>query len=220
GDVSINYGLFDMWMIKLNNEGEIEWDFTLGTTSQDYGQAIIQTSDGGFLVGGTSTLAGGGNLDCKNHGQADGVLVKLDADRNIEWQQCYGGSDYDGIYGILELNDGYLLSAFTASNDGNVSGYHGEADIWIVKIDFFGNIIWEHCFGGYKGEVTYNLFKTNDEDFIFIGRTKSNDGDVTGNHSLSEYDNDIWLVKLSSEGELLSQQCIGGEGDERIDFGR
>ena len=219
GDVTVNYGAYDMWMVKVNSEGEKEWDFSIGTNDFDYGQAIIQTSDGGFLVGGTSTLTGGGNLDCENHGEADGVLVKLDSLRNIEWQHCYGGSDYDGIYDILELDDGYLLSAFTASNDGDVSGYHGEADIWIVKIDFNGNIIWENCFGGYKGEVTYNLFKTIDEDFTFIGRTKSNDGDVSGNHSLSEYDNDIWIVKLSSEGELLSQQCIGGRGDERIDFG-
>ena len=214
GDVSINYGLYDMWMIKLNSDGDIEWDFTLGTDWQDYGQAIIQTSDGGFLVGGSSKLTGGGNLDCDNHGQADAVLIKLDSLRNIEWQHCYGGSDYEGVNTIIELNDGYLISCFTHSDDGDVTGYHGEADIWILKIDLYGNIIWEQCFGGNKGETAYHISTNSNDEFTVIGYTKSNNGDVSGNHSLNEYDTDLWMYKLSNNGELLWQRCFGGEGSE------
>ncbi len=219
GDVSINYGLYDIWMIKLNREGEIEWDFTMGTDSQDYGYAIIQTSDGGYLVGGSSKLTGGGNLDCESQGQADGVLVKLDADRNIEWQNCYGGSGYDLIWEIIELIDGYIFVGGAGSNDGDISGYHGGGDIWVVRIDIVGNIVWQKCLGGSRSEYANTIYKTDDDGFIIVGSTRSNDGDVNGNSSISEYDYDIWFVKLNSEGELLYQHCFGGEGSEIIQFG-
>jgi hypothetical protein len=219
GDVSVNYGLDDMWMIKLSSDGEIEWDFTLGTDWQDYGQAIIQTSDGGFLVGGASKLTGGGNLDCECNGQADGILIKLDTERNIEWQKCYGGSDYDGITSLIEINNGYIFSAFINSNGGDILGWHGEHDVWIVKVDFNGNIIWQNAIGGSKSEATSNIFQNSNNDIISFASTQSHDGDVSGNHSLSEYDHDIWMVKLNNEGELLSQQCIGGLANEQVNFG-
>ena len=220
GDVSVYYGLYDMWMVKLNSDGEKEWDFTIGTSGFDIGQAIIQTSDGGYLVGGSSMVEEGGNLSCIPHSwKADAILVKLDSLRNIEWQHCYGGSDYDGVYGILELNDGYVFSAFASSNDGDISGWHGEDDAWVVKIDFTGNIIWQNCLGGSRYDYANRVYKTFDGDFNIIGITQSNDGDVTGNHSLSEYDNDIWIVKLNSEVEFEWQHCIGGIGNDYIDFG-
>jgi len=146
GDVSVYYGLYDMWMVKLNSDGEKEWDFTIGTSGMDVGQAIIQTSDGGYLAGGTSRPKEGGNLTCVPHSfKAEAILVKLDSLRNIEWQYCYGGSEDEGITGLLETDNAYVFVAYTASNDGDVSGFHGTpgetCDIWIVKIDFFGNII-------------------------------------------------------------------------------
>jgi len=152
GDKSVWYGYYDMWMIKLNSEGEVEWDFTLGGSDFDFPHAIIQTSDEGYLVGGTAIVEPGGNLECNMHDQADAVLVKLDSARNIEWQHCYGGSDYDGATRLLELSDGYLFSGYAGSNDGDISGWHGGNDIWVVKIDFSGNIIWQKCLGGSKGE--------------------------------------------------------------------
>ncbi|MBC8487028.1 MAG: T9SS type A sorting domain-containing protein, partial [Bacteroidetes bacterium] len=221
GDVSVNYGGYDMWMIKLNSEGDTEWDFSLGTSGFDYGQAIIQTSDGGFLVGGSSSIGDGGNLTCEPFNyMGEAILVKLDADLNIEWQQCYGGSDNDGIIGLLELDDGYVFTAYGGSDDGDLtgSGWHGLDDIWVVRIDFLGNIIWQKCFGGSRYETARNIYKTNEGGYIVIGKTQSHDGDVIGNHTLSEYDSDIWLVKLNSEGELIWQQCIGGIGHEKVNF--
>ena len=220
GDVTVNYGAYDMWMVKLNSEGEKEWDFSIGTDDFDYGFAIIQTSDGGFLVGGASTIGNGGNLTCEPFNyNAEAILVKLDADRNIEWQQCYGGSDHDGIGGLLEIDDGYIFLAYAGSNDGDISGWHGEDDIWVVKIDFSGSIIWQNPLGGSRYEGALYIDQTIDGNFIVVGMTQSNDGDVSGNHSMSEYDYDIWIAKLSSDGELLSQQCVGGVGWESLYFG-
>jgi len=221
GDVSTYYGGFDSWIVKLSSEGEFEWDFTIGTDWFEYGQAVIQTSDGGYLIGSSCALGDGGNITCEPHsnGYADGVLFKLDADRNIEWQQCYGGSEHDGIIGLLEIEDGYIFSAYAGSNDGDISGWHGESDFWIVKISFSGDIIWQNPLGGSRSEAGIKITQTTGGSFIVIGNTQSNDGDVSGNHSLSDVDHDIWIVKLSNDGELLSQQCIGGAGNETLDFG-
>ena len=224
GDVSVYYGLYDMWMVKLDSNGEKEWDFTIGTSGMDVGQAIIQTSDGGYLVGGSSMIKEGGNLTCVPHSyKPEAILVKLDSLRNIEWQNCYGGSEDDGITGLLEIEDAYVFIGHTLSNDGDVSGHHGitgeTGDIWIVKIDFYGNIIWQKCLGGSRFEDGSKILRTEDSGYLIIGGTQSHDGDVIGNHTLSEHDHDIWFVKLSEEGDLLWQQCIGGIGDERLDYG-
>jgi hypothetical protein len=228
GDVSISYGMGDTWVVKINTEGELEWDFTIGTDFIDVGQAIMQTSDGGYLVGGSSMLGEGGNITCEPHSSmADAILTKLNADRNIEWQHCYGGSEHDGIVSLIEIEDGYIFGAYTSSNDGDVSGWHSgynhlgnpQPDMWIVKIDFSGNIIWQNALGGSNFETNYRIFEDSFNCIYSFGVTYSNDGDVSGNHSVSEYDSDIWVIELDSEGELISQQCFGGEGKEGIEHG-
>ncbi|NOX47097.1 MAG: hypothetical protein GXO89_08985, partial [Chlorobi bacterium] len=220
GDVTQFYGGHDTWVVKLNSNGDIDWDYTIGTDWIDKGQAILQTSDGGYLIESSSMLGEGGNISCVPHSyMTEGVLTKLDADLNIVWQRCYGGSDSDAFGGIIEINSGYLLSGYTRSNDGDVSGWHGESDVWIIKIDYFGNIIWQNALGGSNYEEASVINITDDNNIAIVGMTQSNDGDVSGNHSMSEYDYDIWIVQLNNDGELLSQQCMGGAGDERLTFG-
>ncbi len=220
GDISVYFGGQDTWITKISSEGELEWDFTLGTDWIDVGQAIIQTSDGGYLVGGSSMLGEGGNITCEPHSSlADAILTKLDADRNIEWQRCYGGSENDGATALLEVNDGYIMGGYAGSNDGDISGWHGEDDIWIVKIDYWGNIVWQNPLGGTRSEFTSSIFELEDGSILIPGYSQSHDGDVSGNHSISEYDYDIWLAKLNAEGQIISQQCFGGEGSEIVDFG-
>jgi hypothetical protein len=99
GDVSDWFGLYDIWMVKLNSEGEVVADRSLGTSSFDWGVAMVETSDGGFLLGGGSGVGTGGNITCEPYGNddSDAVFFKLDADLNIEWQSCYGGTDDDVV---------------------------------------------------------------------------------------------------------------------------
>ncbi len=219
GDISVHYGLYDIWMIKLNSEGETEWDFTIGNTAMDFPGAIIETSDGGYLVGGSSEIIGGGNLTCETNGLADAVIIKLDSLRNIEWQQCYGGSEYDGALELIEIEEGYMFAGYAGSNDGNISGWHGGDDIWLVKLDFWGDIIWQKCLGGGYHEGPKYLEQDDEGNFIVIGPTQSNNGDVSGNHSLLPTDSDIWMVKVTESGDVVWQQCFGGEENETLQNG-
>ena len=218
GDKTEFYGYYDIWIVKLNSDGVLEWEMTIGGELHDNGYDIIQTSDGGYLVGGSSLVSDGGNLNCDSHGNGEAVLIKLDSNRNIEWQQCYGGSNHDGLVKMIEQSDGYCLLGWTESYDGDISGFHGELDIWVIKTDFDGSIIWQNCLGGTLGESASSLYQIN-EELLIVGYTESNDGDVFGNHSIGEYYHDIWIANLDNDGDFIWQQCIGGQGDERAELG-
>lgn len=217
GHVSVHYGGNDTWMVKLSADGELEWDYTIGTNWFDIGQAIIQTSDGGYLAGSNSIILPGaiGNITCipPSYDYVTGVLTKFDADMNVQWQRCYGGNNHDAISGIRELDDGYVFVG--GSESTNMPGHHGDVDVWVVRIDFDGNMIWQKVYGGTRFEAGHNIFKTDDGGFIVAGNTQSNNGDVSGNHSNEHY-TDIWIFKINSDGELLWQQCFGGIGREEI----
>lgn len=226
GDITSYFGGYDGWLIKLNSDGETEWDQAIGSeTDFEFINGIIQTTDGGYLAGllGTPQGAGSGNVECTTQSlfKPDAILFKLDSNGNKVWEQCYGGSGHDGIMCLLELDDGYLVAAYGGTIDGDLqgSGWHGEMDIWLIRTDFLGNIIWQKCYGGSRHESPRKIFQTEDGGFTIIGIAQSHDGDVIGNHSNSEHDNDIWIIKVSGEGELLHQQCIGGIADERMHFG-
>jgi len=219
GDVTNYYGAYDMWGIKLDSLGNKDWDLSIGTSSFDYGKIVIQTADHGYLFSGGASFAGTpGNITCTPHNyKPEAVIVKTDSAGNIEWQNCYGGSAGEMALGLLEINDGYLFSAIAYSNDGDVTGHHGSdnSDIWLVKLDFSGNIVWEHCYGGTDYDDAFNLFKTTDGGYMVFGETSSHDGDVVGNHS-NQYNTDIWIFKIDSIGNMLWQKCIGGVSTQEV----
>ena len=148
---------------------------------------------------------------------------------NIEWQHCYGGSDHESIMDMIELTDGYILACSAYSNDGDIegSGYHlgydnygnQTSDIWLLKLDFEGNIIWSRCYGGTRYDYPKRIFSSTDGGFIVFGEADSFDGDVVGNHSSGPDLRDIWVIKINSTGDLLWQQCFGGNWMENIESG-
>lgn len=228
GDASSYYGFWDFWVVKLDSDGNKVWDYTLGSTWAEWGITVTATSDGGCIAGGSVDSDPGGSVDCYNEG-IQAILVKLNANGEQEWQKCYGGSNNEQIGAILEVDDGYIVTANTNSDDFDLdsAGYHlgydkhGNRlyDIWIYKIDKNGNKLWGKCFGGSKDEFDQRLLQTSTGDIIVFGRTKSLDGDITNNHHGFGQFEDIWMLKLSGEGDLLWQRCIGTWGDQSIEKG-
>jgi hypothetical protein len=230
GDITHNYGGFDIWAFKLDSTGTKVWDFTLGSTGLETGERIVATSDGGFLLSGAGMVNIDGNVSCTPHSEKyEALLVKIDSNGVMQWQRCYGGSEDDFLQTMIEVSDGYIVGGGTKSDDGDMegAGYHlgythnGNQtwDLWLAKIDFEGNIIWDKCYGGSGYDASSRIFKTENNNYMIFGSTTSFDSDVSGNHSLSDAYYEIWVLKLSATGEILYQRCIGGNASENISSG-
>jgi len=211
GDVTSNHGDFDYWIVKLDNIGNIQWQKSFGGTSFDFAYSIQQTTDGGFVVAGR-TNSNDGDVS-GNHGGHDYWVVKLDSIGNIQWQKCLGGTDEDAANSIHQTTDGgYVVAGWTESNDGDVSGYHGNYDCWIVKLDSGGTFQWQKCLGGTGQDYAYSIQQTTDGGYVVAGHTRSNDGDVSGNHGNYDY----LVVKLDSLGNIQWQKCLGGTNGDGV----
>jgi len=212
GDVSGNHGNADYWVVKLNSAGNIEWQKCLGGSDWDRPYSIQQTSDGGFIVAGW-TNSNDGDVS-GNHGGNDYWIVRLNSSGNIVWRKCLGGSGWDWALSVQQTSDsGYIVTGFTESNDGDVSGNHGGRDYWVVKLNSSGNIVWQKCLGGTGWDVAFSIQQTSDGGFIVAGWSKSNDGDVSGHHGSAD-SADYWVVKLNTTGRIVWQKCLGGSGED------
>jgi len=192
----------------------IVWQKCLGGSLDDKANAIIKNVDNGFLIVGSSK-SNDGDIS-GHHGSTtttDGWVVKISSLGIIEWQKSLGGSGNDMFNSVVSTNDGgYLCQGNTESTDGDVNGNHGGLDVWLVKLDRNGNILWKRCYGGTQDESRIeigNMKKTSDGKILLIGTTASNDGDVSGNHNPGS--EDIWVFKADEiTGNILWQQCYGG----------
>jgi hypothetical protein len=211
GDVSGNHGYEDVWVVKLDSSGATTWQKCLGGTGGEEAYSIVQTRDGGYIVAG---LTGSNDGDVSgSHGFGDIWVVKLDSSGAIAWQKCLGGTASEQAFSIVQtLDGGYVVAGQVLSNDGDVSGNHGSGDIWVVKLDSSGAIAWQKCLGGTSDELALSIIETLDGGYIVAGNTRSNDGDVSGNHGFGFYD--AWVVKLNSSGAIAWQKCLGGTSDE------
>jgi hypothetical protein len=209
GDVSGNHGLSDVWAVKLNSSGAIEWQKSLGGSSEDGANSVRQTSDDGYVIAGY-TQSSNGDVS-ENHGKYDYWVVKLNPTGAIEWQKCLGGSGPDWAESIQQTSDdGYIVAGYTESNDSDVIGNHGGIydDFWVVKLDSTGSMEWQKCLGGSSDDFAYDMKQTSDGGYIVAGASVSTNGDVTGNHG--GYYDDFWVVKLDSTGAMEWQKSLGG----------
>ena len=193
-DVKGNHGGSDCWLLKLNNDGTKQWQKCFGGTSLDFAYSIYQTKDHGYIIGGTTASNDG---DVKgNHGQSDGWVIKTDSTGTIVWQRCLGGKENDAINSIEQTRDGgYILAGSTNSKDGDVNGNHGSSDVWIVKLNEKGEIVWQKCLGGKDIDIASSIHQTTDGGYIIGAYSKSKDGDVNANKGNFDY----WLIKLKAD---------------------
>ncbi|MBK9076651.1 MAG: T9SS type A sorting domain-containing protein [Flavobacteriales bacterium] len=221
GDVTGFHGGYDYWVVKLSSTGNLEWQKCLGGTSTygDKAYDIKQTTDGGYVVAG-STMSTDGDVT-GHHGTLnndDYWVVKLSPAGDLEWQKALGGSDDDVARSVDQTADGgFIVAGNSESLDGDVTGHHSTAsntDYWVVKLSSFGTIEWERSLGGTGNDNANCVQQTTDGGYIVAGESFSmNDGDVTGHHgSLGNYD--FWVTKLSASGALEWQKCLGGNGGD------
>ncbi len=201
GDVTLFYGEYDYWVIKIDSAGNLQWQKTFGGSGTENAQSVIQTSDGGYMVAGFSRSGNGlvhdhyGNLYTN-----DAWLIKLDGNGNIIWKKSKGGTGNDVANFIKEMPDGgYVFAGYSSSDDGDAAGNPtGSANFWIVRIDTNGNVIWQKSMGGSLGDFGQSMSQTSDGGFVIVGYSYSNNGDVSLHYGIPTYP-DIWVVKLGPE---------------------
>ncbi len=206
GDISNNYGGSDFWVIKLSNLGSIEWEKSLGGGNTDAATSIRQTLDGGYIVSGETASYDGDITD--NHGNIDYWVVKLTETGVVEWQKTYGGFGADVPTEIqLTRDGGYVIVGFSGSNNsGDVTGFQGFMDFWIVKLSNNGDLQWQKTLGGMGPDWGRSIIQTTQGGFIVFGTTESMDGDVLDNDGGHE----AWAVGLTETGEITWQKTLGG----------
>ena len=183
---------------------QLAWQKALGGTGKEYAQAVAPTSDGGYLVAGYTSSSDGDVT--ANHGTYDYWVVKLNADRTIAWQKTFGGSGDDRANSIVALADGgCVVAGYTNSNDGDVTGFHGGVDYWIVKLNANGGIVWQKTYGGSGFDRATSIVSVSD-GYVVAGYASSSDGDVTANHGSYDY----WVVKLNTNGVAVGEHAFGG----------
>ncbi len=211
GDVSGYHDNGDLWVLKLSSSGEPIWKHVYGGNMTDEGGDIISTPDGGYMVVGY-TMSNDGDVK-GHHGGGDLWMIHLDQAGSIVWQKVFGGSKRDSGSSIIRTSDGgYAMTGNTYSSDGDVTSNHGSSDLWVVKTDGNGTLLWQKSYGGSKLDWGHSLIELPGGDLLVAGVTASSDGDVHLNHGAG----DIWVLRLSSQGNMIWEKTYGGNFSDNV----
>jgi len=215
GDVPENAGGTDIWVVKLDGEGNISWSKTFGGRGDDMGTAALQLRDGNFLIGGES-----GSIDhsdvptlIRHHGALDSWIAKLSPSGELIWERLMGGTQNEQVSRLHERPDGSLVVIHGSdSQDGDVKTHLGGKDVWITQLNAEGEDDWQIHLGGGKNEDIHASQMDEAGNLILGGTTFSDDGDVSVQRGLG----DCWLVKLSPQGQVIWSNTYGGRRPEGI----
>jgi len=205
--------LLSFLSVSLIAQPTIAWQKNYGGSAHEYAWKSIPTSDGGFVFTGNTESSNGDVPD--NAGNTDLWVARVNSVGAIVWSFTYGGTEDEEGYDIVEAADGtFYVAGWTNSYDGDVTGNHGtySSDFWVLHISSSGILLKEKCFGGTSDDDAAAIGFTPDGYLLVSGTVYSNDGDVSGNHSSSE--TDLWVIKLDTALNLLSQLCVGGSDYE------
>ncbi len=192
GTESFGAGDSDIWALKLDSSGGIEWQYTYGGSEFDSTNSIQETGDGGYVIAGRTESYGAGASDI--------WVLKLDSLGDIEWQRTYGGStgDYPTSIHQTIVNSGYVVAGVTESFGA------GASDMWVLKLSSIGDIEWQKTYGGTLKDWSNSIQQTIDGGYVVASGTESYGGGGL----------DGWVLKLTSEGVIEWQTALGGSKDD------
>jgi len=177
-------------IFQLNNEGTRGWRGYYGGKDEDYAHAIIYTGDG-YLIAGKTESYGNGNLDM--------YVVKLDKQGKEQWYAAYGGKDDDTAHDLIAVKDGYLFVGTTESFGLN------RDDVYVVKTDKKGKILWQNTYGGNRDDEGYAVTQSPDGGYVIAGRSES----FSRRNGF-----DLYLFKIDTDGKLIWERTYGDESDD------
>lgn len=207
GDVSKSYGDLDIWVFKINGDGSLIWDVTIGGTKNDNGYCVVATPDNGVVLTG-ATSSNDGNIPNYNGGVSDCIVAQIDENGMINLIKTFGGTNNDQGQKIISAKSGgYYLAGGTGSQDMiNPIPLKGSLNIWVSKLDKNFDIEWQNVYGGTKVDLAYSILECDDKNLIVCGASTSNDIDLSSNKG----DRDYFLMKLTNSGDLEWINNYGG----------
>ncbi|MBL7727876.1 MAG: DUF11 domain-containing protein, partial [Dinghuibacter sp.] len=205
GDVTGNHGAEDIWVVRVNASSSILWQRCIGGSAKDSAVNMLITSDGGVLISGI-TFSNDGDAT-GNHGQRDALVARLDANGNLLWTRCLGGSANEILIRMAAVGaSGFTLFGETTSNNGDVSGNHGGTDLWVIHLNGAGATGWQRCYGGSLNETASDFrYLPQHNAYLLLGKPGSVNGDLTTSHK----DRVAWLMKTDLTGTITAQ-AVGG----------
>ena len=181
----------NFWLIKTDSAGTVQWNQTYGGANDDIGYSVVQTSDGGYTVTGTTLSYGAGGIDV--------WLVKTDGSGTPQWNQTYGGTSVDQGFSVIQTIDGgYAIVGYTESYGS------GGIDVLLVKTDGSGTPQWNQTYGGASSDFGYSVVQTIDGGYAVAGTTLS----------YGAGSEDSWLVKTDPTGAAQWNQTYGDVMDD------
>ncbi|WP_298779505.1 hypothetical protein [uncultured Polaribacter sp.] len=199
----------DIWAIKLNNSGTLEWSKFYGGSFTDTPFGIVETTDNNYIIAASSDSEDF-NIS-NNKGTYDFWILKISADGALIWEQSFGGSQIDEPRAITATDDGnFIVIGDTRSFDIDVAINNGAADLWMIKISNEGTLIWEKTIGSTSFDVARSISKTQDNGFVIAGSSRSSDSIFS-----NQGQNDAWVLKVDDSANIVWQKFIGGT---EIDF--
>jgi len=182
---SYGAGNYDVWLIKTDPSGNETWSKTFGGSGDDYGYSVQQTSEGGYIIAGSTGSYGAGGLDV--------WLIKTDSSGNGTWSKTFGGSNWDDGQSVQQTSEGgYIIAGDTNSYGA------GDYDVWLIKTDSSGHETWNKTFGGSDWDHGYSVQQTLEGGYIIAGDTNSYGA------------SDVWLIKADSSGNETWNKAFGG----------
>lgn len=206
----------DFWVVKLNANGTKAWDRTYGGSDYEDGYSIAVTADGNYIIGGISGSGISGDKTQANFGQSDYWVLKLSSSGAKEWDRTFGGDSSDFLRSVVETRSGeYLIAGDTYSgisgnkSASNVANPLSSVDFWVVKIDTFGNQIWDKTYGRGTYEQLSSIAITFDGGFVLGGWSLPKT--PTG-----PFDFDYYITKLSPDGLYQWDKAFAGPEEDRL----
>ncbi len=189
---SFGVGGRDIYLVRIDTDGDTLWTKTYGGTGYDYGRSVQECADSGFIITGHTMSFGAGYSDV--------YLIKTNSTGNTLWTKTYGETDFDYGYSVQECANGnFIIAGYTGFDDSL-------QDVYLIKTDSNGDTLWIKTYGGTNSDKSYSVEECVDSGFIIVGETKS-----FGTDSLEN----IYLIKTDSNGDTLWTKTYGGTDSDK-----